>query len=140
MPRSEINRRRYASSSVAVLYDDVYMNSPAGQLAQMFDTEKVDVVANLVGTLGPVAVGILAGVVAPGGVELGSAQLGLVENTVHTLQSAVIAGRVGAPSSCSMASGSAGRTTRPSTGTRGATPSRTLRAKWGGWISPIWNR
>jgi len=42
--------RANASSSVAVLYDDVYMNSPAGQLAQMFDTEKVDVLRGAQGT------------------------------------------------------------------------------------------
>lgn len=77
--------------------DDLYDGKRGVGVLVWGDTEKVDVVANLVGTLGPVAVGILAGVVAPGGVELGSAQLGLVENTVHTLQSAVIAGRVGAP-------------------------------------------
>ncbi len=42
--------RANASSSVAVLYDDVYMNSPAGQLAQMFDTRKVDVLRGPQGT------------------------------------------------------------------------------------------
>ena len=35
--------RANASSSVAVLVDDVYMNSPAGQLAQMFDLGSVEV-------------------------------------------------------------------------------------------------
>lgn len=32
-----------SSSSVAVYNDDIYMNSPAGQLAQLFDVENVDV-------------------------------------------------------------------------------------------------
>ena len=32
-----------SSSSVAVYNDDVYMNSPAGQLAQLFDTQNIDV-------------------------------------------------------------------------------------------------
>jgi iron complex outermembrane receptor protein len=35
--------RANASSSVAVLVDDVYMNSPAGQLGQMFDLGSVEV-------------------------------------------------------------------------------------------------
>lgn len=35
--------RANASSSVAVLVDDVYMNSPAGQLSQMFDLGSVEV-------------------------------------------------------------------------------------------------
>ena len=32
-----------SSSSVAVYNDEIYMNSPAGQLAQLFDTENIDV-------------------------------------------------------------------------------------------------
>ena len=32
-----------SSSSVAVYNDDIYMNSPAGQLAQLFDVENIDV-------------------------------------------------------------------------------------------------
>ncbi len=32
-----------SSSSVAVYNDEVYMNSPAGQLAQLFDTQNIDV-------------------------------------------------------------------------------------------------
>lgn len=36
-----------ASSSVAVYTDEIYMNSPAGQLSQLFDVETIDVVMDL---------------------------------------------------------------------------------------------
>ena len=40
-----------SASSVAVYYDDIYMNSPAGQLAQMFDVESVEVLRGPQGSL-----------------------------------------------------------------------------------------
>jgi len=40
-----------SSSSVAVYNDDVYMNSPAGQLSQLFDVQQVEVLRGPQGTL-----------------------------------------------------------------------------------------
>jgi iron complex outermembrane receptor protein len=40
-----------SSSSVAVYNDDVYMNSPAGQLAQLFDVQQIEVLRGPQGTL-----------------------------------------------------------------------------------------
>jgi iron complex outermembrane receptor protein len=40
-----------SASSVAVYNDDVYMNSPAGQLAQLFDVQQIEVLRGPQGTL-----------------------------------------------------------------------------------------